>query len=350
MRTLLEKTIADLFPGYFALVMATGIVSIAAHLSGMDAIAWPLFQLNKVAYVVLWLLTLARLARHPRRLFADLTEHARGPGFLTIVAGTCVFGNQFVILARDFATARLLWFLGILLWLLLIYTFLTAVTVRGQKPALDAGLNGGWLLLVVSTQSIAVLGALLAPSFATGREVVLFVALGMYLVGCMLYILIISLIFYRWTFFGLTPQTLTPPYWINMGAIAITTLAGATLILNAAHWSLLQDLLPFLKGFTLFFWSTATWWIPLLLILGIWRHLFRRLPLIYDPQYWGLVFPLGMYTACTYRLAAAIGVDFLLVIPRSFIYLAFLAWIVVFAGLIRRILGSLVPTGSRGGA
>ena len=58
----------------------------------------------------------------------------------------------------------------------------------------------------------------------------LFVALCMYLLGAMLYLTIITLIFYRFTFVPLTVDQLTPPYWINMGAVAITTLAGASLL------------------------------------------------------------------------------------------------------------------------
>jgi len=52
-------------------------------------------------------------------------------------------------------------------------------------------------------------------------------------VGGMLYIWMISPIFYRYTFFRLSPGDLTPPYWINMVAMAISTLAGARLIQNA---------------------------------------------------------------------------------------------------------------------
>ena len=47
----------------------------------------------------------------------------------------------------------------------------------------------------------------------------------------MLYIWIISLIFYRYTFFTMHPSDLAPPYWINMGAVAISTLAGSLLVL-----------------------------------------------------------------------------------------------------------------------
>jgi tellurite resistance protein TehA-like permease len=333
-RRTFSDAIRTLYPGYFALVMATGIVSIAAFFLHWPTISSWLFKLNLIFYAALSILYMGRLVFYSSSFLADITSHAKGPGFLTAVAATSIVGSQLAILKQNLDMACALWIFALILWIILLYTVLTAVTVVEPKPPFEQGLNGGWLLIVVSTQSISVLGSLVAPHFGTQQSTALFISLVAFLVGCMLYIPIISLIFYRWTFFNMTPEQLTPPYWINMGALAITTLAGGRLILNASSMPLLADLVPFLKGFTLFFWAMGAWWIPLLLILGFWRHGYKRIPLTYDPQYWGMVFPLGMYATCTFILARAIEVPALEKISSGFFYPALFAWTVTFIGMV----------------
>jgi len=336
-----SRAIAALHPASFAMVMATGIVSIANQLMGIRWIAAGLFWLNLVFYAALWLLTLARLARYRERLVADLADHNRSVGFFTLVAATCVLGNQFVVVMPYPDVAAVLWYFGIALWAVLTYTIFTILTVKPVKPSLAEGINGGWLVAVVAAQSVATLGGLLAPHLDSSREIVLFFSLVMWLGGGMLYIWIIALIFYRYTFFTLDPAHLAPPYWINMGSMAISTLAGTVLIGSADLSPLLTNLLPFVKGLTLLFWSTATWWIPMLLILGVWRHVYKRFPLRYDPMYWGAVFPLGMYTVCTVRLGETMTVPFLIGFPKLILPVAVAAWLTTFVGMVRSVVRAL---------
>ncbi len=331
--------LAELSPAYFGMTMATGIVSLAAHLLGMESVASALFLLNCIVYTVLWILTLLRIVRYPSRFFNDLIDHLRGPGFFTAVAGTCILGSQFVLLATEYRVAMVLWEVAAVLWIGLTYAIFTGFTVKEHKPPLHQGISGAWLLAVVATQSIAVLGALLAAHIEQpGRLEMNFLALSMWLWGGMLYIWMMSLIFYRYTFFPFSPGDLSPPYWINMGAMAISTLAGSLLILNSHDAPFLLSLLPFIKGFTVFYWATGTWWIPMLLLLGLWRHVYRHFPMRYDPLYWGAVFPLGMYATCTYKMIEAMGFEFLQFLPKLFVYLALAAWIAVFVGLVRYLL------------
>ncbi len=327
--------LADLSPANFGFVMATGIVSIAAWMLGHPALARALLYINVAGYGVLWLLTLLRLMRHPQRFGADLTDHLRGPGSFTVVAGTGVLGSQCVLLANNRSAAYALWWITVALWLVLIYGVLAALTIKARKPALGQGINGVWLLAVVATQSIAVLGVLLAPGLPADQRLAMhFLALALWLWGGMLYIWIMALIFYRYTFFSLAPEELTPPYWINMGAMAISTLAGALLVEAAPQAPFLQSMLPFIKGFTLFYWASGSWWIPMLLVLGVWRYVIQRFPLRYDPMYWGAVFPLGMYAVCTLDLIRALELGFIAWLPPLFGLAAALAWALTFAGLV----------------
>jgi tellurite resistance protein TehA-like permease len=334
----LDAQLEGLSSSSFAVVMATGIVSIGARLLGVGAVDVALLAVNVVAYVALWVLTALRVARHRRALLGDLTDHQRAVGFLTIVAGTCVLGAQMVVIAHSPALATALLIAGGILWLVLIYTIFTALTIKPDKPSLAEGINGGWLLAVVSTQSIAVLIALLSSHWHQPLRLhANFVALSMWLWGGMLYIWIVSLIFYRYTFFRFSPADLAPPYWINMGAMAISVLAGSLLLSNAPDAPFLRSLRPFLEGFTVFYWATGTWWIPMIAILAVWRYGYRRLPLTYDTLYWGAVFPMGMYAVATFRMADAMSLRFLDFIPHVFFWIALAAWVLTFAGMARRI-------------
>ncbi|HEY6979827.1 tellurite resistance/C4-dicarboxylate transporter family protein [Reyranella sp.] len=321
----------DFFPGYFALVMGTGIVAVAARLLHHEALSWVLFAIALAAYPVLWAILLARLIRFPGAVVADLASHERGPTFLTIVAANGVLGSQFAVFHVLTGLLAALFWSSVGLWAVLVYGFLSAVTVRIAKPDLEHGLNGAWLLLVVATESLSVLSCLLALGTGASAPLV-FASLAFYLLGSMLYVLLSALIFFRWIFRPMHAAEMGAPWWINMGAVAIATLAGAQLMALPGSDAVLAPLLRLVPSFTVLLWATSTFWIPLLVILFIWKEM-QRGPHGYDPGLWSAVFPLGMYAAATHEYARVAGLPFLDPISQTLFWAALFAWVLTFIGM-----------------
>ncbi len=344
MTTFLEKKAEHLFPGSFASVMATGALGVGLNLLGFHWTAPILIAVNAVLYTVLWVLTILRLFCYPRELKNDLVSHSKGAGFFTTVAGTAVFGSQLLLTGGYVKIAMWLLLAAAILWVLIMYTFFTAMTIRKEKPSLEEGFNGTWLLSSVATQSIAVLGTLLSPYVGQYQHVLLFTSLSMYFLGCMLYLPLMALIFYRFTFVRFREDELSPPYWISMGALAIATLSGSVLILHAKYFPLLEEITPFLKGFTLFFWITGTWWIPLLVILTVWHYGFHRPKLSYNPQIWSMVFPLAMYTAGTYQFSNALHLPFVSFLADGMAAVAAVSWVAVLLAMLASVIWSVRQT------
>jgi tellurite resistance protein TehA-like permease len=162
----------------------------------------------------------------------------------------------------------------------------------------------------------------------------MFTALILWLSGGAIYLWLATLVFFRCTFLPVSAEDLTPDYWISMGAAAISALAGATLLEQSALSPIIAESESFVRGLTLLFWAVASWWIPMLIVLGIWRHLICGVPLSYDPLCWGGVFPLGMYSVCTYELAKILGISFLMPLSDVFMIVAVIGWIAALVGLV----------------
>lgn len=335
-RSILGQRIADFPVASFTFVMATGIISIAAAQQGLAQLSALLLLINTVAFATLWLLTLLRLVHHPRAFLADLQHYQRGPGLLTVVAGTGVLGTQISLLTPYQNIATALWLGGFGLWAGLTYCLFAVATTRAANPPLHAGLDGTWLLAVVAPQSLAVLGTHVPGKFAMS-EMAVFVSLCLFLLGGFFYLIIITFILYRWLFKDMQPDHLTPSYWISMGAAAITTLAGARLALSAGAYPELAEVRGFIIGETILFWTVATWWIPLLLVLMIWRHLVGGVAFVYRLDYWSMVFPIGMYAAASWTFSHEVGANFLVCVPRIFVWIAITAWGITFIGMMRHL-------------
>lgn len=332
-------TLRHLHPAYFALVMATGIVSTSAFIHEWITIATLLRYLNGAFLLILICVVSLRWARYRAEFCADLCSHSRAVGFFTLVAAFGVFGNQLLAQAGATGGGFACWVAAVVLWPLLLYGILACLFARARKPSLAAGLNGGWLLLVVATQSVSILTVALLSRHVWSEpatQLLGFLALILWLGGAVLYLWVITLVFYRYAFLPMAPEDLQPPYWINMGAAAISTFAG-TMLLQSHASPVVEQLTNFITGLTLTFWAVGSFWIPMLVVLGVWRFIIRRMPLAYDPLYWGGVFPLGMYSVCTYYLAEVLHLDFLHGLSWGFMGIALLAWCLTAFGMVESV-------------
>lgn len=265
----LRTAVRNTDPGYFALVMATCIVSRGMQLDGAARLSGILLAAGITAYVVLAAVYAARLAAYRADVRADAADPRRAFGFFSLTAGS------------DVLAARL---------------------------AADAHMAAAAVLLVIGGASWVLLSYGLPLLLA----------------------------------FPVRLAELAPGYWVFMGASAISVLAGAQImrlpsspLLTAAH--------AVVAGLSVMLWAFGTWLIPFLVILGGWRHGLRRVPLAYEPGWWSIVFPVGMYGVASHELGAALHVSWLVTLGRDEAWAALAVW----AAVMLAMAGTLRPGSKR---
>lgn len=328
----LKDSVRKLYPGSFALVMATGIISIGAHQLHYEWVSQWLVVLNTIQYVILFILLMGRLLFYFSDFLHDLSDHGNGAGFLTVAAGSGILANQYLQLEQSAWAGLFLWSLCVVSWLAFLYSFFILLSLKEDKPTLQRGMNGSWLLMVVSTQSVCIAGTLLIPWLALTAATAVLFFLMLFFLGFVLYIVLITLNIYRLSFFALHAEDFKPSYWIDMGAAAISCLAGITLLDAMKEGTAVTELVPVVKAACLLFWIAASWWLPIIVILELWR--FIKKPVRYQPAFWSMVFPLGMYSVASGRLSGTVSFAVLHPLSVFFWWVAIVAWAVLFFSML----------------
>jgi tellurite resistance protein TehA-like permease len=341
----LRATLRGLSPGYFAAVMATGIISTGLQDDGRIVLSRVLLALGVVAFVGLLVLNAWRVAYFRAELVEDFTHPLRGFGFYTFVAAADVLAARIA----DRRPSEALWLLVVaaVCWLLRGYAVPWTTRLGADEHPIVAAANGSWFMWAVGGQSIAVAAAVLAHSHS--GQALPAVAVAAWCLGVFLYAVDGVFVAMRLLAYDFSAEDLTPPYWVAMGAAAITALAGAEITLLPAG-PVLDVAREGVRAGSLFAWVLATWLLPALFAMGWWRHITHRVPLRYDANLWSIVFPLGMYAVASTRLGAIDGLDVLTDVGRVWVWIALAAWLLTTAAGTAHVVRRLLLADPRGEA
>lgn len=323
--------------------MGTGIVSTALNLNGARTASVALLVVALAGFAVLLPAYGWRLLRRRQRFIADFVG-PRAFAFLTVAIASNVLAARLVADGQTAAAWPFL-ALGTLGWLLLGYGIpLGLIANAKREPSIDQA-NGTWFLWAVGSESVAVAAG--ALSRQTTGHLLPVLAWGCWGIGLMQYLLTAGIVLARLLARPVAPEKLMTSVWIFMGAAAITVLAGARLLeLPPDKLALSRSVVA---GWSVVLWSFASWLIPLLLALGVWRHVLRRIPLRYDFSWWNLVFPVGMYGVATHELGRTTAASWLTTLGGWEIWVGAAVWLVVMAAMVAGALRSYL-TNRRGGA
>ena len=322
---------ADL--AWFAMVMATGIVSAALWLAGWPGPARVLLGAAAACFVVIAVAVGWRAVRHVASLAAELGRPQQVFTAFAAVAAWGVLGGGLVGESRPGGAvqiaAAVLAGVALVLWLAL--TCWVATVLRGWSRAGRplTGVNGSGYLWTVGTQSLAIAAAFLHTAGVLGARPAAAAAIGAWSVGLVLYLAIMVLVLARLLLAGLRPADATAPYWVAMGAASISAFAAARTAPLAGI--AIPTASPVIIDGGVAAWALATCLVPVLAAFSIARLLPARLG--YATGGWVFVFPLGMYATAGLTLGAVAGVPLIHHVGAVAVWPAVAAWAMTAAAM-----------------
>ncbi|GAA4763698.1 tellurite resistance/C4-dicarboxylate transporter family protein [Actinomycetospora chibensis] len=281
----------------FAVVMATGIVSIAARDTDHAVVSTVLAVTASGALGALALWSAISVATTGRAIAAGPDPLARSLLLFSAVAACDVMA---ACSRSDDVVSVVLGAVAVVLWLVLVPRTLAALRSRPRGARAD-GARGGWLLAAVATESLALTAAQLTGAGVL-VPVLLGVALACWVLGLAVYLVIAVPVVRRVVAARGGVEVLGPDLWVLMGGLAIATLAGSGVVAATRASGALPGLPEMLGPAPVGLWVLGTMWIPVLVAMEIRRR--RRAAWHYERARWATVFPLGMYSAASSGLAS----------------------------------------------
>jgi C4-dicarboxylate transporter/malic acid transport protein len=335
------QALANITPNWYAAVMGTGIVAVAAvslpeQLPGLRAAATVVWALAAAILVAVTAATAAHWRTHRQTAAGHLSDpvqlHFYGAApmaLLTVGAGTLLLGRAVLGPAVAVDADWALWLAGTLLGLLTAVAVPYLAFTRGQA-APDAAF-GGWLMPVVPPMVSAATGALLVPYAPAGqpRLALLLACYAMFGVSLLASLVMITLIWGRLVQHGTGPARLVPTLWIVLGPLG-QSVTAANLLGKVAGDALPGreaaglHLLGLIYGVPV--WGFALLWAAIAAAVTL-RTARQHLP--FSLTWWSFTFPVGTCATATNLLAASTGSVVFRVLAVACYASLVLAWLFV---------------------
>lgn len=296
---------SNLTPNWFASIMGTGIVAVAAsslplQFPGLRTAATMVWAIAASLLVALTLATALHWVRYrgtaSKHHLHPVIAHFYGAppmAFLTVGAGAILLGKDWIGVPAALAIDGVLWVIGTLGGLV------TAVLVpylafTRHENAPDSAF-GGWLMPVVPPMVSASTGALLLPHVPAGqmRETLLWACYGFFGLSLVTSLIVISLIWNRLIQHRVGAAGMVPTLWIVLGPIGQSITAVNLLAVHAptaVDASTAHVLLVFALVYGFAMLGFALLWTVMALAITI-RTARRHLP--FSLTWWSFTFPVG---------------------------------------------------------
>jgi C4-dicarboxylate transporter/malic acid transport protein len=313
------QALANITPNWFAAVMGTGIVAVAAvslpeQFPGLRTAATAVWGLAAALLVTLILAT----AGHWRRYRETARGHAADPvmccfygappmALLTVGAGTLLLGRDVVGPAAAVGADWVLWLAGTAGGLLCAAAIPYLMFTRPLTSPRAA--FGGWLMPVVPPMVSAATGALLVPHAPAGqvRLTLLLACYAMFGISLIASLIVITLIWGRLAHGDAGPARLVPTLWIILGPLG-QSVTAANLLGAAAKDALPAPYATGLRVFGVIYgvpvWGFALLWAAIAAAITV-RTARRHLP--FSLTWWSFTFPVGTCVTATSALALVTG-------------------------------------------
>jgi C4-dicarboxylate transporter/malic acid transport protein len=337
----LSHVIRGFTPNWFTAVMGTGILALTLpHLSlpGAALLGEGLWWFNMALLVLFTGLSAARMVRCPGESLVTLHHPVQSMflgavpmGLATVINGLIVFGvprwgEAAALLARDLWTFDAL--LSVAMGLLVPYLMFTR-----QDHALER-MTGVWLLPIVASEVAAASAGLIAPHLEVGSATTLvyagyvLFALSVPLALMVITVLVLRLAQHKLPAPDLAVSMFLPLGPLATGALVLLQLGEAAPRVLAAQG--LGALAPVLLGLGLagglMLWGFGAWWLATATLSTL-RFARRGLP--FNLGWWGLTFPLGVYTAATFGLGNLTHLGVFTTLGQLFVLALAALWLVV---------------------